>query len=89
MFRILVDTPNREQRQIRCLHNECGIGRGDANLVMLQGWSIGQQHALIRRLGSGLHIEQLEGRAAVSITRRLPARCRTATASRSATTACR
>lgn len=67
MFRILVDTPNREQRQIRCLHNECGIGRGDANLVMLQGWSIGQQHALIRRLGSGLHIEQLEGRAAVSI----------------------
>lgn len=67
MFRILVDTPNREQRQIRCLHNECGIGRGDANLVMLQGWSIGQQHAVIRRLADGLHIEQLEGRAAVSI----------------------
>lgn len=67
MFRILVDTPNREQRQIRCLHNECGIGRGDANLVMLQGWSIGQQHALIRRLADGLHIEQLEGRAALNL----------------------
>ena len=67
MFRILVDTPNREQRQIRCLHNECGIGRGDANLVMLQGWSIGQQHAVIRRLADGLHIEQLEGRAALNV----------------------
>lgn len=70
MFRILVDTPNREQRQIRCLHNECGIGRGDANLVMLQGWSIGQQHALIRRLADGLHIEQLEGRAALNLNGR-------------------
>lgn len=67
MFRILVDTPNREQRQIRCLHNECGIGRGDANLVMLQGWSIGQQHAVIRRLADGLYLEQLEGRATVNL----------------------
>lgn len=67
MFRILVDTPNREQRQVRCLHNECGIGRGDANLVMLQGWSIGQQHALIRRLADGLYLEQLEGRATVNL----------------------
>ena len=67
MFRILVDTPNREQRQVRCLHNECGIGRGDANLVMLQGWSIGQQHAVIRRLADGLYLEQLEGRATVNL----------------------
>lgn len=67
MFRILIDSPNREQRQVRCLHNVCGIGRDDANLVMLQGWSIGQQHASIRRLDNGLGIEPLGGRAPVSV----------------------
>ena len=67
MFRILIDSPNREQRQVRCLHNACGIGRDDANLVMLQGWSIGQQHASIRRLDNGLGIEPLGGRAPVSV----------------------
>jgi pilus assembly protein CpaF len=67
MFRILVDTPNREQRQVRCLHNECGIGRDDANLVLLQGWNIGQQHAVLRRSERGICIEPVGGRAAISI----------------------
>ena len=70
MFRILIDSPNREQRQVRCLHNTCGIGRDDANLVVLQGWSIGQQHASIRRLANGLGIEPLGGRAPVSVNGR-------------------
>ena len=35
MFNILIDTPNRDQRRVRCLHRECGIGRGDGNQPIL------------------------------------------------------
>lgn len=67
MFNILIDTPNREQRRVRCLHRECGIGRGDGNLVVLQGWSIAQRHAALKREDGGIFIETLGGRAAVLV----------------------
>src|SRR5690606_27856580 len=56
-----------EPRKVRCLHNECGIGRGDENLVILQGWSISKHHASIRALDNGLFIEATGGRAPVRI----------------------
>jgi pilus assembly protein CpaF len=37
MFEVLIETPNRDPRQVRCLHTTCGIGRGEDNLVVLQG----------------------------------------------------
>jgi len=67
MFNILIDTPNRDQRRVRCLHRECGIGRGDGNLVVLQGWSIGQQHAALKYGSEGIFIESLGGRAPVLV----------------------
>lgn len=48
MFNVVVQAPRSEPRRIRCLNNECGIGRGDDNLVILQGWSIAKRHAVIR-----------------------------------------
>ncbi|WP_368562948.1 ATPase, T2SS/T4P/T4SS family [Pseudoxanthomonas sp. UTMC 1351] len=67
MFNILIDTPNRDQRRVRCLHRECGIGRGDGNLVVLQGWSIAQRHAMLKRESGGIFIESYGGRAAVLV----------------------
>ena len=71
MFDVLIETGNREPRQVRCLHRECGIGRGDGNLVMLQGWNIGSRHAALKRLDEGVFIEPLGGgRAAVLVNGR-------------------
>jgi pilus assembly protein CpaF len=67
MFNVLIDTPNREQRRVRCLHRECGIGRGDGNLIILQGWSIAQRHAALKREEQGIFIETYGGRAAVLV----------------------
>jgi pilus assembly protein CpaF len=67
MFNILIDTPNRDQRRVRCLHRECGIGRGDGNLVVLQGWSIAQRHAALKREDEGIFIESLGGRSPVLV----------------------
>ena len=67
MFNILSDTPNRDQRRVRCLHRECGIGRGDENLVILQGWSIAQRHAALKREDDGIFIESLGSRSQVLV----------------------
>ena len=52
MFNVLIETGNRDPREVRCLHRECGIGRGDGNLVVLQGWNIGSRHAALRLMRS-------------------------------------
>ena len=71
MFDVLIETGNRDPRQVRCLHRECGIGRGDGNLVVLQGWNIGSRHAALKRLDEGIFIEPLGGgRAAVLVNGR-------------------
>ncbi|MGQ4660758.1 ATPase, T2SS/T4P/T4SS family [Lysobacter sp. F6437] len=67
MFNVVVEAPRSEPRKVRCLHNECGIGRGEDNLVILQGWSISKHHASIRALDNGLFIEATGGRASVRI----------------------
>ncbi|RRU12797.1 ATPase, T2SS/T4P/T4SS family [Stenotrophomonas sp. 278] len=67
MFNILIQTPNRDQRRVRCLHRECGIGRGDDNLVILQGWSIAQRHAALKREDGGIFIESLGARSQILV----------------------
>ncbi|HKR76470.1 MAG TPA: ATPase, T2SS/T4P/T4SS family [Rhodanobacter sp.] len=67
MFEVLIETPNRDPRQVRCLHTTCGIGRGEDNLVVLQGWDIGREHAMLSLRKGGVFIETLGGRAPVMI----------------------
>ncbi|EIL93497.1 ATPase, T2SS/T4P/T4SS family [Rhodanobacter spathiphylli] len=67
MFEVLIETANRDPRQVRCLHNACGIGRGEDNLVVLQGWNIGREHAMLSVRKGGVFIEVLGGRAPVVI----------------------
>ena len=62
MFTILINAPGRDPRQVKCMHRECGIGRGDANLVMLQGWNIASRHATLMREEQGVFILPLGGK---------------------------
>jgi pilus assembly protein CpaF len=67
MFEVMIETANRDPRQVRCLHNACGIGRGEDNLVILQGWNIAREHAMLSMRKAGIFIEVLNGRAPVVI----------------------
>ncbi|GFZ93731.1 ATPase, T2SS/T4P/T4SS family [Dyella caseinilytica] len=67
MFEILIETSNRDKRQVRCLHDVCFIGRGDDNLVILQGWNIAREHAALHLRQGGVFIEVLGGRAPVAV----------------------
>ncbi|MCF7223597.1 ATPase, T2SS/T4P/T4SS family [Marilutibacter chinensis] len=67
MFSVVVETGKSGPRTIRCLHKECGIGRSDENLVILQGWSIARHHATIRVIDEAIYIESSGSRAAVRV----------------------
>ncbi|MBD7923249.1 ATPase, T2SS/T4P/T4SS family [Xanthomonas bonasiae] len=67
MFTVLINTPGRDTRQVKCMHRECGIGRGDANLVMLQGWNIAGKHATLLREDEGVFILPLGGREPITL----------------------
>ncbi|MXV33014.1 CpaF family protein [Xanthomonas sp. LMG 8989] len=49
------------------MHRECGIGRADANLVMLQGWNIAGKHATLLREDEGVFILPLGGREPITL----------------------
>jgi pilus assembly protein CpaF len=67
MFEIVVETSKREPRHVRCLNDTCGIGRGEDNLVILQGWNIGRRHASLQSHHEGIFIESLGGRAPITV----------------------
>ncbi|MDO5505029.1 MAG: ATPase, T2SS/T4P/T4SS family [Pseudoxanthomonas suwonensis] len=67
MFRIEVFVPGAESRQIECMHAECSIGRDDANLVNLQGWTIAARHAVLSKDASGVYLMPLGGTEPVRI----------------------
>ena len=67
MFNVVINAPGRDPRSVQCMHRECGIGRDDANLVMLQGWSIASKHASLVREDDGIYIMSLGGKAPITI----------------------
>lgn len=67
MFEVMIETPNRESRQVRCLHDTCSIGRGDGNPVVLQGWNIAREHAMLRVRNGDVFVEVLGGKAPVTV----------------------
>jgi pilus assembly protein CpaF len=67
MFEVQIETANRDVRQVRCLKDECGVGKSETNLVILQGWNIAGDHATFRLRPEGVFIEVLGGRAPVTV----------------------
>ena len=67
MFEVLIETANRDPRHVRCLNTACGIGRGEDNLVILQGWNIAKEHATLSTRRNGVFIEILSGRTPITV----------------------
>ncbi|ANJ67013.1 hypothetical protein A9404_06135 [Halothiobacillus diazotrophicus] len=67
MFVVEIETSNRAPRQVRCLNDSCGIGRGEDNLIMLQGWNIAGEHARIHARHDGAYIQALSGRTPIIV----------------------
>jgi pilus assembly protein CpaF len=67
MFEIVIETANRDVRQVRCLNAHCGVGKSGNNLVVLQGWDIADDHAAFRARPDGIFMEVLGGRAPVTV----------------------
>ena len=67
MFNVVVEAPRSEPRRIRCLHHECGIGRGEDNLVILQGWSIAKRHVVVRVADREVFVEAVAPKAAFKL----------------------
>ena len=67
MFEVLIETGNRDARQVRCLSADCGVGKSDNNLVVLQGFGIADDHAAFRARADGVFMEVLGGRAPVTV----------------------
>nr|WP_244962512.1 ATPase, T2SS/T4P/T4SS family [Oleiagrimonas soli] len=63
----MIETKNRTPRQVRCLNEVCGVGRGEDNLVVLQGWNIAREHAVFEFRHDGVFIQVLGGRASVAV----------------------
>jgi len=67
MFEVQIETANRDVRQVRCMNDQCGVGKAETNLVILQGWNIAGDHATFRLRPEGVFIEVLNGRAPVTV----------------------
>jgi len=75
MFEVVIEAANREVRHVRCLAANCGVGKSDNNLVVLQGWDIADDHAAFRVRSEGVFMEVLGGRAPVTVNgQRVPNR---------------
>ncbi|HUR21037.1 MAG TPA: FHA domain-containing protein, partial [Vicinamibacterales bacterium] len=57
MFRIEVTSPKGQKNELDCTIDACTIGKGDDNLVVIRGWSIGKKHATIKQRPDGFFVE--------------------------------
>jgi len=57
MFRLAVTTPKGQKNEVDCAIDACTIGKGDDNLVVIRGWSVGKKHATIRQRPEGFFVE--------------------------------
>lgn len=67
MFEVMIEAANRDRRQVRCLNDACGVGKAETNLVILQGWNIAGDHAMLHLRPTGVFIEVLGGGAPVTV----------------------
>jgi pilus assembly protein CpaF len=57
MFSIEVTSPKGQKEKVDCAIESCSIGKGDENLVVVRGWSVGKKHATIRQRPDGFYLE--------------------------------
>ncbi|MGA0032444.1 MAG: ATPase, T2SS/T4P/T4SS family [Burkholderiales bacterium] len=57
MFSIEVTSPKGQKEKVDCAIDSCSIGKGDDNLIVVRGWSVGKKHATIRQRPDGFYLE--------------------------------
>ncbi|MDP1672645.1 MAG: ATPase, T2SS/T4P/T4SS family [Burkholderiales bacterium] len=57
MFSIEVTSPKGQKEKVDCAIEACSIGKGDENLIVVRGWSVGKKHATIRQRPDGFYLE--------------------------------
>src|SRR5690348_9901600 len=57
MFRVAVISPKGQQNEVECAIDACTIGKGDDNLIVIRGWSVGKKHATIKQRPDGFFLE--------------------------------
>jgi pilus assembly protein CpaF len=57
MFSIEVTSPKGQKEKVDCAIDSCSIGKGDENLVVVRGWSVGKKHATIHQRPDGFYLE--------------------------------
>jgi pilus assembly protein CpaF len=57
VFRVAVISPKGQQNEVECAIDACTIGKGDDNLIVIRGWSVGKKHATIKQRPDGFFVE--------------------------------
>ncbi len=57
MFSVEYKSAKSVPTRINCEIDSCTIGKGDDNLIVLRGWTVGKRHATIHRRSDGFFVE--------------------------------
>ena len=57
MFSVEYKSAKSASTRINCEIDSCTIGKGDDNLIVLRGWTVGKRHATIHRRSDGFFVE--------------------------------
>jgi pilus assembly protein CpaF len=67
MLLIAVTTPKGRRTEEECTIDKCTIGKSDENRIILQGWTVGRNHATIHRRSEGVFVEDHQSSAGTKI----------------------
>ncbi len=57
MFRLTVTSPKGQKEVVECALDSCTVGKGDDNLIVIRGWSVGKKHATFKQRPDGFYVE--------------------------------
>ncbi|HWT71945.1 MAG TPA: ATPase, T2SS/T4P/T4SS family [Oxalicibacterium sp.] len=67
MLTIAVTTPKGRRTEEECTIDKCTIGKSDENRIILQGWTVGRNHATIHRRSDGVFVEDHQSSAGTKV----------------------
>ena len=56
MFSVLIKNKSGAEEAINCEIDNCTIGKGDDNLIVLQGWTVARTHASLQNRPEGIYV---------------------------------
>ena len=56
MFTVVITNKSGSEQVISCEIDNCSIGKGDDNLIVLQGWTVARTHAGLQNRQDGIFV---------------------------------